>query len=96
LVGHHTYVHDLSVLLLPIIVLLNTFVTSEAVGDPRGQLINRTAAVTFVVPVAESFSANHFFLVSLVVLGLLLSLTAASNRERLLPELTRSRSHDVG
>ena len=96
LIGHHTYVHDLSVLLLPIIVLLNTFVPSEAVGDPRGQLINRTAAVMFVVPIAESFSANHFFLVSLVVMGLLLSVTAASNRERLLPELTRSRSHDVG
>jgi hypothetical protein len=98
LVGHHTYVHDLSVLLLPIIVLLNTFVPSEAVGDPRGWLINRTAAVMFVAPVVESFSANHFFLVSLAVLGLLVGVAAAAKLEKTtlhVSELATSRDHDV-
>ena len=80
LVGHHTYVHDLSVLVLPVVVLLNRFLPCEAFGDRRGQWIARAAAVMFVLPVAESFSANHFYLVSLPVFLLLVGVAAASNQ----------------
>src|SRR5207248_1418417 len=63
LVGHHTYIHDLSVLLLPMIVLLNNFLPAEALGNKHERLIGRAAALMFVAPVLESFSPGQFYVV---------------------------------
>jgi hypothetical protein len=82
LVSHHTYVHDLSVLLLPVIVLLNTFLPSEADGNISKRLIARSAALMFVAPVMESFSPGHFYLVALPVLLLLIGSANAVPQER--------------
>jgi len=80
LVGHHTYVHDLSVLIVPVLVVLNTFLPSELYGDSSERLISRVAVVMFVAPVVEAFSASNFFLITLAVVGLLLAMGAASTR----------------
>jgi hypothetical protein len=82
LVSHHTYIHDLSVLFLPILVLLNSFLPREAQGSNTERLIGRAAAVMFVAPVDISFFPRHFYIVSLAVLLLLLGASAAAtNRD---------------
>ena len=77
LVGHHTYIHDLSVLSLPLIVLLNAYLPAEDGGSERERFIGRSAALMFVVPVLESFAPWHFYLVAPVVLLLLVATSTA-------------------
>jgi hypothetical protein len=72
LVGHHTYIHDLSVLLLPMVVWLNNFLPAEAGGTEADRLVGRSAALMFVAPVLVSFTFEHFYLVALAVLILLI------------------------
>ncbi len=77
LVGHHTYIHDLSVLLLPLVVLLNSFLPGEGRDFKNARFINRAAALMFVVPLVESFSPDRFSFVAIPVLLLLVALAAA-------------------
>lgn len=78
-VGHHTYIHDLSVLILPIVVLLNQFLPAEALGGKRPRLICRTAALMFVAPVIESYCSGSFFLITPIVFLLLISSAFAAS-----------------
>lgn len=80
LVAHHTYIHDLSVLLLPTVVLLNFFLSYEGQGKKMERWINRSAAFMFVAPVAESFFPEHFYSVTIAVGILLLGVSAAITR----------------
>ncbi len=82
LVGHHTYIHDLSVLLLPTTVLLNSFLPSEGRDGKTAQFVNRAAVLMFAIPLVESFSPNHFFFVAIAVLLLLAAAATASNVAR--------------
>jgi len=84
LVAHHTYMHDLSVLLLPIIVILDDFLPAEPTGTKRERLIARAAALTFVAPVVESYAPGFFYVVALPVL-LLLAATASAASMRQFP-----------
>jgi hypothetical protein len=77
LVGHHTNAYDLSVVLVPIIVLLNCFLPSEVQPSSKGRLVGRAAALMFVAPVMESYSLNHFYLVCLPLLFLLVAIARA-------------------
>jgi Glycosyltransferase family 87 len=80
LIGHHTYIHDLSVLLLPTIILLNKYLPAEAGGDPSERLIGRSAALMFVSPILVSFAFGHFYIVAIAVL-LLLAASSTAARE---------------
>jgi hypothetical protein len=80
-VSYHFLFHDLSVLLIPIILALDRFVTAEATGDPAGRLVARTAAVMFVAPIMISFVPGQFYLVALPLCALLLVLIQRSRRE---------------
>jgi len=75
LVSHHTYIHDLSVLLIPIVVLLGSFSQFEGNAESRRGSTTLAATLMLVAPVAESFSPNHFFVVALVVLFFLKTLS---------------------
>jgi hypothetical protein len=77
LVGYHTNAYDLSVVLVPIIVLLNCFLPSEAQGSTKQRLVGRAAALMFVAPVMESYSLNHFYVVCLPLLSLLVAIAGA-------------------
>jgi Glycosyltransferase family 87 len=88
LVAHHTYMHDLSVLLLPTIVILDDFLPAEATGMKRERLIARAAALTFVAPVVESFAPSHFYVVAIPVM-LLLAATASAASMRQFPASVR-------
>ena len=80
LVAHHTYIHDLSVLLLPIVVLMNIFLPAEATGDFGQRRIGRSAVLMFVAPVLESFFPRHFYFVGLALIFFLLASTSAASR----------------
>jgi len=77
LVSHHLYIHDLSVVLLPTIVLLDSFLPCEALGSNKGRVLACAASLMFVSPIIESFSASHFFVVAISVTILLISVAAA-------------------
>jgi uncharacterized membrane protein len=85
LVSHHVYIHDLSVLLLPVIVLLNCFLPAESQAKrQRERLIGRAAVLMFVAPVAISFLPQHFYLVSMAVFILLAASAADRDRQQTL------------
>jgi hypothetical protein len=68
LVSYHFLIHDLSILLVPLVFALNQFLVSEPNG-PRGErLVLRLAALAFCAPLAESFFPGHFYLVSVPIL----------------------------
>jgi glycosyl transferase family 87 len=65
LLSYHLFIHDLSVLLIPLLVTLDKFMEAEATGDANGRLLTRAAAVMFVAPLCESYIPGHFFVVCL-------------------------------
>jgi hypothetical protein len=71
LVSYHLLIHDLSVLLIPVIVLLDDFLPAEASCDGSDRPVFRAAALMFVAPICESYIPQHFYLVCLPLLGLL-------------------------
>jgi len=78
LVSHYAFIHDLSVLFLPTIVLLNFFLRYEGTGGEEGW-IGRSAGFMFVIPLVESFSPEHFYLAAIGVVSLLFGVSAARN-----------------
>jgi len=75
-VSYHLYIHDMSVLLIPIAVKLNEFIGAEATGDRGGRLIARASALMFAAPACMSFIPSHFYVVSLPLLAFLFAITA--------------------
>ena len=84
LISHHTYVHDLSVLFLPLVVQLNSHLPRTSTPDRASKLTGGIAALTFVAPVSESFSANHFYLVAIAIIAFL-AVSVAASRQQSLP-----------
>ena len=76
LVSHYAFIHDLSVLFLPTIVLLNFFLLYEA-RSGKERWISRSASLVFVVQLVESFFPEHFYVVAIAVLCLLLGVGSA-------------------
>jgi hypothetical protein len=68
LVSYHFLIHDLSILLVPLVFALNQFLVSEPNGPREGRLVVRLAALAFCAPLAESFFPGHFYLVSVPIL----------------------------
>ena len=78
LVSYYLLIHDLSVLLLPLIVMLDRFVRCEATPQRKGQRILRAAALMFVAPIVISYAPDHFFIVCIPLLGLFLAQIATA------------------
>jgi hypothetical protein len=91
LIAHHTYMHDHSVLLLPIIVILDNFLPAEPTGTKRERLIARAAALIFVAPVIESYAPGFFYVVAIPVM-LLLAATASAASMRQFTAMARTLS----
>ncbi len=66
LVSHHTYMHDLSSMILPIVVLLHEYLPAEyACSDGRWQA--RSAALLYAAPIMISWAPHYFYFVSIAV-----------------------------
>jgi hypothetical protein len=68
LVSYHLNIHDLSVMFLPIVCVLDHFVLSEADGSAMDRWTARSAFLAFCAPVAESFFPDHLYLASVPIL----------------------------
>ncbi len=81
-VSYHFLIHDMSVLLIPIVVFMDRFIFAEATGDKSGRLITRVAALLFIAPLTESIAPDHFYIVALPLcffLSVLVTQTLPSN-----------------
>jgi hypothetical protein len=75
-VSYYLFIHDLAVLLIPIVLTLNRFISCH-VGDVASRLGKLCAALMLVAPMLVFLIPGHFYLVSLVVCGFLLTLVQA-------------------
>ncbi len=79
LLSYYLLIHDLSVLLLPVVVALSRFICAEATGDAWGRRAARASTLMFVAPVCISYIPEHFFLVALPLLVFLLVLVRSTS-----------------
>jgi hypothetical protein len=70
-VSYYLFIHDVSVLLIPVVVILDRFIEAEATGDKSGRRMARASALLFVAPVCMSYIPNYFYVVSLPLLAFL-------------------------
>ena len=82
LASHHSYIHDLSPLIIPIVLMLNRFLPNESLAG-ASKLQVRCAALLFLAPVVYSYATQEFWIVSLAVLLLLYSMCRADFGETL-------------
>ena len=80
LASHHSYIHDLSPLVIPIVVRLNQFLPTEGLAG-ASKLQVRCAALLFLAPVVYSYATQEFWIVSLATLLLLISMCRAGFSE---------------
>jgi hypothetical protein len=73
IVSYYLLIHDMSILLLPITIVLNRYLPGESCTDDKSRWLARAAALMFVAPVCFSFIPDHF---SVVAIALLLFWTA--------------------
>ena len=91
LISHYVLIHDLSILLLPIVALLNSFLLCDARDDRKGHPIGRGAAVCmFVAPGIWAFSTNQFHWVALAIVILWLAIGKGFSAPTTAPDLFRS------
>ena len=72
LASYYVLIHDLSVLLIPVAILLDRFITAETAGDSQGRLVVRAATLTFVAPLLISYLPEQFYLACIPVCALFL------------------------
>ncbi len=79
-VSYYLFIHDLSILLVPIVITLDRFIAAEATGDELGRLKARASALLFVSPICMSYIPDYFYVVSLPLLAFLGFLMQRSDR----------------
>ena len=78
IVSYYLFIHDMSVLLIPIVLTLDRFLESEATKDSAGRIRLRAAAAVFVAPVCMAFAPDYFYLMAIPVLFFALVTTLPS------------------
>jgi hypothetical protein len=69
--SYHFHLHDMAILLLPILVWLDQCIPAVPHGDLHQRRVAQFAALLFIFPVIFGFSPGHFYLTALVVCGFL-------------------------
>jgi hypothetical protein len=75
LLSYYLFIHDLSVLLLPLVVCLDRSLHGEADGDSKARLRFRIAVLAFVSPLLISYAGEYFYLAAVPFVALLLLLS---------------------
>jgi hypothetical protein len=70
-VSYHFHLHDMTILLLPILVWLNQCIRAVPHGDLHQRRVALWAALLFTFPVIFCFSPSRFYLTALVICGFL-------------------------
>ena len=82
-VSYYLFIHDLSILLIPVVLTLDRFVDAEANGDKHGRRMARASALLFVAPICMSYIPDYFYVVSLPLLAFLWVFMESSGRPSL-------------
>jgi hypothetical protein len=70
-VSYHFHLHDMTILLLPILVWLDQCIPATPDGDLRQRRVAQLAALLFIFPVIFVFAPGHFYLTAPVICGFL-------------------------
>src|SRR6266550_3424019 len=73
LVSYHLLIHDLSILLLPVAIVLSRFIDTEG-SVTESRFILRAAVLMYVAPVCIAFTPQWFFIVALPLCAFLFAL----------------------
>ena len=68
LASYHILIQDMTILLLPVVVILDRYIGAEAGGNSGDRLKFRTAALAFTAPLLMSWAPSYFFLAAIPVL----------------------------
>lgn len=84
-VSYHLYIHDMSVLLIPVILMLDRFIDAESTGDSSGRSATRGSVVMFAAPAFMSVAPLHFYLVSVPLLAFLYLQVRSGGKDSMCP-----------
>jgi len=70
-VSYYLFIHDLSVLLIPIVLTLDRFISRNGTGEPFGRAAAAISALLFVAPMCIFVIPAHFYLVSVLICAFL-------------------------
>jgi len=70
-VSYHFLLHDMTILLLPILAWLDQCIQAVPHGDLHRRRVAQFAALLFTAPVIFCFSPGHFYLAALAICGFL-------------------------
>ena len=82
-VSYYLFIHDLSILLIPIVLTLDRFISRNGTGEPFGRAAAAISALLFVAPMCIFVIPAHFYLVSVLICAFLFVLMKLMKR---LPE----------
>ena len=68
LASYHILIQDMTILLLPVVVMLDHYIGAEAGGNSRDRLKFRAAALAFTAPMLMSWAPRYFFLAAIPLL----------------------------
>ena len=81
IVSYYLFIHDLSVLLIPIVITLDRFTNAETTGDTLDHAVAWTSAGLLVAPLCMFLIPDHFYLVSLPLCAFMFILPRSFRRE---------------
>jgi hypothetical protein len=74
-VSYYLFIHDLSILLIPIVLTLDRFIGREGAGEPFGLETAVMSALLFVAPMCVFVIPGHFYLLAILICLFLYVLT---------------------
>ena len=70
-VSYYLFIHDLSILLIPIVLTLDRSISRNGTGEPFGRAAAAISALLFVAPMCIFVIPAHFYLVSVLICAFL-------------------------
>jgi len=80
-ISYHIFIYDLSILLLPVLVMMDRFINAENDGELEERLRLWATALVFTAPLLISWSTNYFFLAAIPVMLFTVSISGARERK---------------
>src|SRR4029077_7817471 len=81
LVSYYLFIHDLSVMLIPIALTLNRYLGPEKGDDTLTHVTAWTAALLLIAPMCIFPMPGHFYLVALLLCAFMFMLMLSARRE---------------
>ena len=77
LASYHILIQDMSILLLPLLVMMDRYIRAEGAGGASERFKFRSAGLMFVAPVLMSWAPEHFYLAAIPLLVFMIAIAKA-------------------